>query len=190
MQVGGFGTQADIVMALRPCIALLFWRCPVGGSGGQKTSRRASGGQKLCNLENCSRLQAPHRSKDVLVLSCCSNAACLLQEKPDAVLPTMGGQTALNLAKSLAEVGPQHTKQPLQLTLTKVPAALREIAPQICTCHRTIQISGHHGQHRSSGRDNLLQASWGVVVVLPLPQAILHGFLPAEPALEAKVSNE
>ncbi len=27
-----------------------------------------------------------------------------LQEKPDAVLPTMGGQTALNLAKSLAEV--------------------------------------------------------------------------------------
>ena len=28
-----------------------------------------------------------------------------MQEKPDAVLPTMGGQTALNLAKALSEVG-------------------------------------------------------------------------------------
>ncbi len=27
-----------------------------------------------------------------------------VQEKPDAVLPTMGGQTALNLAKALSEV--------------------------------------------------------------------------------------
>jgi len=26
-------------------------------------------------------------------------------EKPDAVLPTMGGQTALNLTKALAEAG-------------------------------------------------------------------------------------
>ena len=26
------------------------------------------------------------------------------QERPDAILPTMGGQTALNLAKDLAEV--------------------------------------------------------------------------------------
>jgi hypothetical protein len=26
------------------------------------------------------------------------------QERPDAVLPTMGGQTALNLAKALSEV--------------------------------------------------------------------------------------
>ncbi len=26
------------------------------------------------------------------------------QERPDAILPTMGGQTALNLAKALAEV--------------------------------------------------------------------------------------
>ena len=34
-----------------------------------------------------------------------SYIVCRLQEKPDAVLPTMGGQTALNLAKSLAEVG-------------------------------------------------------------------------------------
>ena len=30
---------------------------------------------------------------------------CGSQEKPDALLPTMGGQTALNLAKALAEVG-------------------------------------------------------------------------------------
>ena len=28
----------------------------------------------------------------------------LVQEKPDALLPTMGGQTALNLAVTLAEV--------------------------------------------------------------------------------------
>jgi carbamoylphosphate synthase large subunit len=27
-----------------------------------------------------------------------------LQERPDAILPTMGGQTGLNLAKNLAEV--------------------------------------------------------------------------------------
>ena len=27
-----------------------------------------------------------------------------IQERPDAILPTMGGQTALNLAKALAEV--------------------------------------------------------------------------------------
>lgn len=27
-----------------------------------------------------------------------------MQERPEAVLPTMGGQTALNLAKALAEV--------------------------------------------------------------------------------------
>jgi hypothetical protein len=30
--------------------------------------------------------------------------AILAKEKPDAILPTMGGQTALNLAKALAEV--------------------------------------------------------------------------------------
>lgn len=30
---------------------------------------------------------------------------CLSQERPDAILPTMGGQTGLNLAKNLAEVG-------------------------------------------------------------------------------------
>lgn len=29
----------------------------------------------------------------------------MLQERPDAILPTMGGQTALNLAKALSEVG-------------------------------------------------------------------------------------
>ena len=27
-----------------------------------------------------------------------------MQERPDAILPTMGGQTALNLAKALSEV--------------------------------------------------------------------------------------
>lgn len=27
-----------------------------------------------------------------------------VQERPEAILPTMGGQTALNLAKALAEV--------------------------------------------------------------------------------------
>ena len=30
--------------------------------------------------------------------------AVWLQERPEAVLPTMGGQTALNLAKALSEV--------------------------------------------------------------------------------------
>jgi carbamoylphosphate synthase large subunit len=30
--------------------------------------------------------------------------AAALQERPDAILPTMGGQTALNLAKNLSEV--------------------------------------------------------------------------------------
>ena len=29
----------------------------------------------------------------------------LIKEKPDALLPTMGGQTALNLTKTLAENG-------------------------------------------------------------------------------------
>ncbi len=29
----------------------------------------------------------------------------IIQEKPDCILPTMGGQTGLNLAKELAEVG-------------------------------------------------------------------------------------
>ena len=34
-----------------------------------------------------------------------TTTACpLLQERPDAVLPTMGGQTSLNLAKALSEV--------------------------------------------------------------------------------------
>lgn len=34
-----------------------------------------------------------------------STCGCpVLQERPDAVLPTMGGQTALNLAKALSEV--------------------------------------------------------------------------------------
>ena len=28
----------------------------------------------------------------------------VMQERPDAVLPTMGGQTSLNLAKALSEV--------------------------------------------------------------------------------------
>lgn len=33
------------------------------------------------------------------------NMACMVvQERPEAILPTMGGQTALNLAKALAEV--------------------------------------------------------------------------------------
>jgi hypothetical protein len=35
---------------------------------------------------------------------------CVPQERPDAILPTMGGQTGLNLAKNLAESGEQqHT---------------------------------------------------------------------------------
>ena len=46
--------------------------------------------------------------------ACCAFMSChtwttsctSLQERPEAVLPTMGGQTALNLAKALAEVGP------------------------------------------------------------------------------------
>lgn len=29
---------------------------------------------------------------------------CFVQERPDAILPTMGGQTGLNLAKALSEV--------------------------------------------------------------------------------------
>jgi carbamoylphosphate synthase large subunit len=33
-----------------------------------------------------------------------------LQEKPDALLPTMGGQTALNLAVSLAEARAQRAR--------------------------------------------------------------------------------
>lgn len=35
----------------------------------------------------------------------------LLQERPDAILPTMGGQTGLNLAKNLAESGEQKQQQ-------------------------------------------------------------------------------
>ena len=31
-------------------------------------------------------------------------ACMIVQERPEAILPTMGGQTALNLAKALAEV--------------------------------------------------------------------------------------
>ena len=38
-----------------------------------------------------------------------------LQERPEAILPTMGGQTALNLAKALAEVS-QSVHQLLYLT--------------------------------------------------------------------------
>ena len=34
----------------------------------------------------------------------CTFIDCPSQERPDAVLPTMGGQTALNLAKGLSEV--------------------------------------------------------------------------------------
>ena len=33
-----------------------------------------------------------------------SSSTADLQERPEAILPTMGGQTALNLAKALAEV--------------------------------------------------------------------------------------
>ena len=38
-----------------------------------------------------------------------------LQERPEAVLPTIGGQTALNLAKALAEVRFDSTSAPLQV---------------------------------------------------------------------------
>ena len=34
----------------------------------------------------------------------CCHAPCHPQERPDAILPTMGGQTGLNLAKALSEV--------------------------------------------------------------------------------------
>lgn len=37
-------------------------------------------------------------------MSLTSDRRIHVQEKPDAVLPTMGGQTALNLAKGLSEV--------------------------------------------------------------------------------------
>lgn len=42
---------------------------------------------------------------------CCSlpHHPAPLQERPDAILPTMGGQTGLNLAKNLAESGEHHT---------------------------------------------------------------------------------
>lgn len=34
-------------------------------------------------------------------------ALCAMQERPEAILPTMGGQTGLNLAKALSEVSHQ-----------------------------------------------------------------------------------
>ena len=42
-------------------------------------------------------------------------------EKPDAVLPTMGGQTALNLTKALAEAG-IFEKYGVELIGAKLPA--------------------------------------------------------------------
>jgi carbamoyl-phosphate synthase large subunit len=42
----------------------------------------------------------------------------LAKEKPDAILPTMGGQTGLNLAKNLAEV----RRAGLLLLLSKLSA--------------------------------------------------------------------
>ena len=44
-----------------------------------------------------------------------SSPTAALQERPEAILPTMGGQTALNLAKALAEVS-QRVHQFLYLT--------------------------------------------------------------------------
>jgi hypothetical protein len=38
-----------------------------------------------------------------------------VQEKPDAILPTMGGQTALNLAKALSEVGGGRAERTLSI---------------------------------------------------------------------------
>lgn len=47
----------------------------------------------------------------------------VLQERPEAILPTMGGQTALNLAKALAEVSPSphnHSRSLLRPSATTV----------------------------------------------------------------------
>lgn len=46
-----------------------------------------------------------------------SRARVCMQERPDAILPTMGGQTALNLAKALSEVRlePPPASSPIRL---------------------------------------------------------------------------
>lgn len=46
---------------------------------------------------------------------------CLQQERPDAILPTMGGQTGLNLAKNLAESG-MLDKYGVELIGAKLPS--------------------------------------------------------------------
>ena len=46
------------------------------------------------------------------------------QERPDAILPTMGGQTALNLAKALSEVWRCARRLPAYLPAC-LPACLR-----------------------------------------------------------------
>jgi carbamoyl-phosphate synthase large subunit len=46
---------------------------------------------------------------------------CATQERPDAILPTMGGQTGLNLAKNMAESG-MLDKYGVELIGAKLPS--------------------------------------------------------------------
>jgi carbamoyl-phosphate synthase large subunit len=73
-----------------------------------KVSCQAPAWIKFCVQVGCAMHQvcAFAQSTDCTASICGSlNLACTaLQERPEAILPTMGGQTGLNLAKALAEV--------------------------------------------------------------------------------------
>jgi len=58
-----------------------------------------------------------------------------MQERPDAVLPTMGGQTALNLAKNLAEV---------LLPMLRRRCAIPADAHQCVTIRASMLVEPHH----------------------------------------------
>lgn len=55
--------------------------------------------EKVCITQLIAESVQMHRC-----FTLCNPECALLQERPDAVLPTMGGQTSLNLAKALSEV--------------------------------------------------------------------------------------
>ena len=78
-------------------------------------------------------------------------AQVIARERPDALLPTLGGQTALNLAKDLAESGVLERHGVELIGATWTPSAAPRTASSSAT---TMQDAGlRHARQRDRDRD-------------------------------------
>lgn len=159
-----------------------FWRPGLDSTPVVSTSKPVVNASRSSSCTDQILLQLPPGR-----LSCCCLflvlPPCLqpslpppLQERPDAILPTMGGQTGLNLAKNLAESGEQRyllnkSSSSAAVILPAQPQAQPGgAAPPVHTSARrlpsyfVLSQSCCNQQHQTSAQNHAICKEWYPVI--------------------------